>query len=124
MLTADDLKEIGNHFTLRMEKTVSKIKHERNPKIVNYKIRAFIENIRDKLKRFEPISLVDYPSTVVNKGSQLDRIELTIGQVLNTVQKFFKMETPLETLTPDSIIQYDDDIEAVPSRQRSRSKDR
>ena len=87
MLTGEDLQEIGQYFNSKLEKTVQKIENERNAKIVNYKIRAFIENVRDKLKRFEPISLVDHSNTIVNKASQLDRIELTIGQVLNTVQK-------------------------------------
>ena len=93
-----------------MEKAISKISNERNAKIVNYKIRAFIENIRDKLKRFEPVSLVDHQNTIANKASQLDRIELTIGQVLNTVQRFTKTEeTPLETLSHTSMTNYEDD---------------
>ena len=60
MLTGEDLKEIGQFINRKMEKATSKIQNERNAKIVNYKIRAFIENIRDKLKRFEPVSLVDH----------------------------------------------------------------
>ena len=79
MLAVEDLREIAEYFNSKMEKTIEKVANERNAKIVNYKIRAFIENIRDKLKRFEPVSLVDHQSTVVNKASQLDRIEMTIG---------------------------------------------
>ena len=79
MLTAEDLKEIGQYINRKLEKTLSKIQNERNAKIVNYKIRAFIENIRDKMKRFEPVSIVDHSQTVINKASQLDRIEMTIG---------------------------------------------
>ena len=90
MLTAEDLKEIGQYINRKMEKATAKIQNERNAKIVNYKIRAFIENIRDKMKRFEPVTLVDHQQTVVNKASQLDRIEITIGQVLNTVQGIAK----------------------------------
>lgn len=111
MLTADDLKEIGNYITRKMEKTVSKIQTERNAKIVNYKIRAFIEEVRDKLKRFEPISFVDHQQTVVNKASQLDRMELTIGQVLNTVQKLSNQEvTPItvELKSQASVTNFDE----------------
>ena len=79
MLTADDLKEMGAFINRKMEKTTLRISNERNAKIINYKIRAFIEVVRDKLKRFEPVSLVDNGQTIVNKASQLDRIELTIG---------------------------------------------
>ena len=59
MLTADDLKEMGAFINRKMEKTTLRISNERNAKIINYKIRAFIEVVRDKLKRFEPVSLVD-----------------------------------------------------------------
>lgn len=59
MLTADDLKEMGAFINRKMEKTTLRIQNERNAKIINYKIRAFIEVVRDKLKRFEPVSLVD-----------------------------------------------------------------
>ena len=69
MLTVDDLKEISTYFNRKVEKTQEKISGERNAKIVNYKIRAFIENVRDKLKRFEPVSFVDHSQTIVNKAS-------------------------------------------------------
>ena len=58
MLTSEDLKEIGSFMSRKLEKTNTRIANERNAKIINYKIRAFIEVVRDKLKRFEPISLV------------------------------------------------------------------
>ena len=60
MLTAEDLKEIGSFINRKLEKTNTRISNERNAKIINYKIRAFIETVRDKLKRFEPVSLVDH----------------------------------------------------------------
>lgn len=126
MLTTEDLSEIKTYFDRKMEKTLSKIQNERNAKIVNYKIRAFIENVRDKLKRFEPVSLVDHGQTIVNKASQLDRIEMTIGQVLNTVQKVVSnFDTPylnngdntsLSNLTP---METEGDVDQAPSRQRS-----
>ncbi len=129
MLTTEDLSEIKVYIDRKMEKTLSKIQNERNAKIVNYKIRAFIENVRDKLKRFEPVSLVDHGQTIVNKASQLDRIEMTIGQVLNTVQKVVvnsNADTPylnnggdnasLSNLTP---VETEGDVDQAPSRQRS-----
>ena len=138
MLTTEDLKEIGQYINLKLEKTVSKIQNERNAKIVNYKIRAFIEKIRDKLKRFEPVSIVDHSQTIVNKASQLDRIEMTIGQVLNTVQRIAKVEeTPLESpsqislsnqqrsnhnIDQNEITYPNSDHEKVPSRQRSNER--
>ena len=60
MLTADDLKEIGSFINRKLEKTNTRISNERNAKIINYKIRAFIEIVRDKMKRFEPVSLGDH----------------------------------------------------------------
>jgi len=121
MLTADDLSEIKQYFDRKMGKTLAKIQNERNAKIVNYKIRAFIENVRDKLKRFEPVSLVDHGQTIVNKASQLDRIEITIGQVLNTVQKinvpldtpFLAQNTSQTQLTP---AETEADVDQAPSR--------
>ena len=129
MLTSEDLQEIGQYFNSKLEKTKAKIQNERNAKIINYKIRAFIENVRDKLKRFEPISLVDHQNTISNKASQLDRIELTIGQVLNTVQKLTNIEaTPMEspsqdTLTREGVTDNDvSDNDKAPSRQRSNER--
>ena len=87
MLCEEDLNEISQFFNAKLQATKDKIKGERNAKIVNYKIRSFIEKIRDKLKRFEPVTFIDGNQTVMNKASQMDRIELTIGQVLNEVQK-------------------------------------
>jgi len=87
MLGQDDLNEINNFFKAKLSATTEKIKGERNPKIVNYKIRSFIEKIRDKLKKYEPVTFIDSQQTIVNKANQLDRIELTVGQVLNEVQK-------------------------------------
>ena len=95
MLCEEDLNEISQFFNSKLQTTKDKIKGERNAKIVNYKIRSFIEKIRDKLKRFEPVTFIDGNQTVVNKASQMDRIEMTIGQVLNQVQK---LQTGLDTL--------------------------
>jgi hypothetical protein len=41
----------------------------------------FIEKLRDKLKKFEPVTLIDHSQGLINKASQLDRVELTIGQL-------------------------------------------
>ena len=49
-----------------------------NPKIVNYKIRAFIEKIRDNLKNYEPASIATM-ATVSQKASQIDRMEITLS---------------------------------------------
>ena len=87
MLCEEDLNEMSQFFNAKLAATIDKIKGERNAKIVNYKIRSFIEKVRDKLKRFEPVTFIDGQQTVMNKASQMDRIELTIGQVLNEVQK-------------------------------------
>ncbi len=127
MLTTEDLSEIKVYFDRKMEKTLGKIQNERNAKIVNYKIRAFIENVRDKLKRFEPVSLVDHGQTIVNKASQLDRIEMTIGQVLNTVQKVVNnSDSPFSnnggdnaSLSNQTPMQTEGDFDQAPSRQRS-----
>ena len=65
----------------------------------------------------------------MNKASQLDRIEMTIGQVLNTVQgiatsrkiavnvKGVMDESPSESSLPHQHQQSDLDQEQVPSRQ-------
>jgi hypothetical protein len=45
--------------------------------IVNFKIRMFIEKLKDKLKRFEQEG--DYVSVMNSKALQLDRVENTIA---------------------------------------------
>ena len=69
MLGQDDLNEINNFFITKLSTTTEKIKGERNPKIVNYKIRSFIEKIRDKLKKYEPVTFIDSQQTVANKAN-------------------------------------------------------
>ena len=78
--------EIGDFFNKKLQKTRAKIRGEHNAKIVNYKIRAFIENVRDKLQRFEPASFVDHKQSTLGAESQLDRIEQTVTQVLKAVK--------------------------------------
>ena len=57
MLCTDDLLQINEFFQARFQKTLATVRGSDNPKIVNYKIRAFIEKIRDNLKNYEPISI-------------------------------------------------------------------
>ena len=81
MLGIEELYSIVDFVNTRSTKIIDRLNEEKNAKIINYSIRMFIEKVRDKLKRFEPVTLVDHSSTIVNKASQLDRVELTIGQL-------------------------------------------
>ena len=81
MLVEEDLVAIVEFVNAKSAKVLARLKEEKNQKIVNYSIRMFIEKLRDKLKRFEPVTLVDNNQTLINKATQLDRVELTIGQL-------------------------------------------
>ena len=81
MLVEEDLVAIVEFVNAKSAKVLARLKEEKNQKIVNYSIRMFNEKLRDKLKRFEPVTLVDNNQTLINKATQLDRVELTIGQL-------------------------------------------
>ena len=87
MLGLEDLHEIGEWFSQKYTKTMEKVKQEGNPKIVSFKIRSFIEMLRDKLHGYEP-QQADYGGRQDIAGSnQLDRIEASINEVLTQVNR-------------------------------------
>ena len=81
MLGIGDLYEIVDFVNEKSKKVIDRYEEEKNAKIANYAIRMFIEKLRDKLKKFEPVTLIDHSQGLINKASQLDRVELTIGQL-------------------------------------------
>ena len=76
--------DIGDWFKSRYQKTIEKIQHEQNPKLVSFKVRSFIEKLRDLLQRYEPLAHSDIPPS---KQSQLDRIEKSIAELQGSIGK-------------------------------------
>jgi hypothetical protein len=57
----------------RSSKVLNSLKDERNPQIVNLKVRVFVEKMKDKLFQ------LDAAVYAGSKPGQLDRIEHTVG---------------------------------------------
>ena len=53
MLTESDLISLLTLVNQAVHKIQTKIKFESNPKIINFKIRSFIESVRDLLDQYE-----------------------------------------------------------------------
>ena len=54
MLGEPELIQIRDFFLKKVEKTQLKIKDAQNVKIVDYKIRSMIEQLRDHLNDYDP----------------------------------------------------------------------
>ena len=82
MLSIDDLDNISEFFTEFLSKTKKKVKDESNPKIVNFKIRSFLEKIKDLIAKFDEAPTTSHPPLVTaDEFPQLERIEKTIAQL-------------------------------------------
>lgn len=81
MLTEDDLEKMSVFFNEAVYKTKKKVKDETNPKIVNFKIRSFLEKVKDLLLQFDdsPTQGLVHFEKPENDTSQLERIEKTIA---------------------------------------------
>lgn len=53
MLTETDLISLVTLINYSIQKITNKIKSEQNPKIINFKIRSFIEQVKDLLTQYE-----------------------------------------------------------------------
>ena len=82
MLSIEDLNYISEFFSEALSKTKKKVKDESNPKIVNFKIRSFLEKVKDLITKFdEALTTSQPPLVTVDESPQLERIEKTIAQL-------------------------------------------
>jgi hypothetical protein len=81
MLTEDDLEKMSVFFNEAVYKTKKKVKDETNPKIVNFKIRSFLEKVKDLILQFDdsPTQGLVHFEKPEHDTSQLERIEKTIA---------------------------------------------
>jgi len=63
MLTEEDLDQMSSFFNEALKKTKKKVSEESNPKIVNFKIRSFLEKVKDLFTQYDDTQIAS-PSLV------------------------------------------------------------
>ena len=70
MLTIEDLDQMSTYFNEALQKTKKKVTEESNPKIVNFKIRSFLEKVKDLLFKYD-----EQPTEIVSPVDETKQVE-------------------------------------------------